>query len=100
MMYLLNKKTIACFLCLVLLLLPALALSSAPDFVSMTDEQLMELNAQLADELAVRGLFVYVSLSGSKYHTNPTCSKMKASMGVSVADAEGCGYEPCGRCCK
>ena len=89
-----------CCILLVVLLLPALALSSAPDFVSMTDEQLMELNAELADELAARGLYVYVSLSGSKYHTNPTCSKMKASMGVSVADAEGCGYEPCGRCFK
>ena len=79
---------------LVLLLVPLPALSSAPDFVSMTDEQLMEMNAQLADELATRGLYVYVSLSGSKYHTNPTCSQMKESMGVSVADAEGCGYEP------
>lgn len=95
-----SKETAAFFLALALVLIPFSGLSSGMEFAQMTDDQLLELDDLLAEEMIARGLYVYVSLSGSKYHTKPTCSKMKAVMSVPMEDAEDCGYEPCMKCCK
>ena len=45
------------------------------------------------------GNLVWVPVNGgTKYHSNPNCSKMKDPMQVSVETAEANGYEPCKRC--
>lgn len=95
-----GKANAAFCLAIALVLIPFSGLSSGMEFAQMTDEQLLVLDDLLAEEMIARGLYVYVSLSGSKYHSKPTCSKMKAVMSVPMEDAEECGYEPCGKCCK
>lgn len=35
---------------------------------------------------------------GTKYHNNPTCSKMKDPRHITIDEAEKNGYTPCGRC--
>lgn len=92
-------RRILCILT-VLTLIPIAALSSGLEFAQMTDEQLVEIDGLLAEEMVSRGLYVFVSKSGSKYHDDPDCSQMKASMSVPVDDAEACGYEPCKKCFK
>ncbi len=41
---------------------------------------------------------VWVSQSGSKYHSTPSCSGMKSPSQLSLADAQSRGYTPCKRC--
>ena len=41
---------------------------------------------------------VWISQSGTKYHSNSGCSGMKNPTGITVAQAEQRGYSPCGRC--
>lgn len=41
---------------------------------------------------------VYVSPSGTKYHSNPNCSKMKNAVPIDLLEAIGRGYTPCGKC--
>lgn len=43
---------------------------------------------------------VYVAASGkgSKYHSNPNCSRMKGTVTMSVAQAQAAGYTPCSKC--
>ena len=43
---------------------------------------------------------VWVTKNGKKYHNNPTCSKMKAPVEISLLEAIENGYEPCGKCYK
>lgn len=43
---------------------------------------------------------VYVAASGkgSKYHSNPNCSRMKGTITMSVSQAQAAGYIPCSKC--
>lgn len=41
---------------------------------------------------------VYVTSSGTKYHSNPDCSKMKNPVTIDLMDAIRKGYQPCGKC--
>lgn len=41
---------------------------------------------------------VWVSGSGAKYHSNPSCSNMSAPTEITISDAESRGYEPCKKC--
>lgn len=43
---------------------------------------------------------VYVAASGkgSKYHSNPNCSRMKGTVTMSVSQAQAAGYTPCSKC--
>lgn len=41
---------------------------------------------------------VWVSGSGSKYHSNSSCSNMSAPTEITISDAESRGYEPCKKC--
>lgn len=47
---------------------------------------------------AQSGDIVYVTKSGSKYHSKETCSSMKEPLEMTLSEAEEEGYEPCGRC--
>ena len=42
---------------------------------------------------------VWISRTGSKYHTNSNCSNMKNPSQISREEAEAQGYAPCKRCC-
>ena len=44
---------------------------------------------------------VYIASSGKgkKYHTDPSCSKMKGTVALSVSEAQSRGYGPCKKCC-
>ncbi len=41
---------------------------------------------------------VWVSQSGSKYHSSPSCSGMKDPSQLSLSEAQSRGYTPCKRC--
>ncbi len=41
---------------------------------------------------------VWVSQSGSKYHSSPSCSGMKNPAQLSLSEAQSQGYTPCKRC--
>lgn len=90
-------KRILCFL-IISVFLPTIAFSAEADFSFLSNAELVELDGQLAQEMIRRGLYVYVSLTGTKYHNKTTCSKMKAVMRVPLDDALGCGYEACKKC--
>lgn len=49
-------------------------------------------------ETITRGSGVWIPKSGSKYHSTPTCSGMKAPTQVTKEEAERRGYTPCKRC--
>lgn len=48
-----------------------------------------------------QGDTVYVAGSGngSKYHTDPNCSRMQDAVPMTRAQAESRGYTPCSKCC-
>lgn len=41
---------------------------------------------------------VYLSRTGSKYHSNPYCSNMKSPIKVSLSEAKSSGRTPCSKC--
>ena len=43
---------------------------------------------------------VYITSSGTKYHSNPNCSKMKSPIAIDLLEAIERGYGPCGKCYK
>ena len=49
---------------------------------------------------AAEGTRVWVTISGKKYHNNPTCSKMTNPVEMDLLEAIERGYEPCGKCYK
>lgn len=49
-------------------------------------------------EPANNGVRVYIPQSGSKYHSNPSCSNMKNPTEVSIDEAISWGYTPCKKC--
>ncbi len=44
------------------------------------------------------GTMVWIPQSGSKYHSDPSCSGMNDPTQISQAEAERRGFEPCKRC--
>ena len=44
------------------------------------------------------GATVYVSRTGSKYHSNPSCSNMKSPIKMTVDEAIATGRTPCSKC--
>ena len=51
-----------------------------------------------AAETAAKEQTVWISSTGSKYHSNPNCSNMQSAQEVTLSDAIAMGYEPCARC--
>ena len=41
---------------------------------------------------------VWIPQSGSKYHSNPSCSGMNNPTQVTISEAQSMGYEPCKKC--
>lgn len=77
----------------------------APDNSSPSDEPGTKTMPSLEEEpssqpepVAKSGNMVWVSQTGSKYHSNPTCSGMKNPTQITKAQAESRGLSPCKRC--
>ncbi len=51
-----------------------------------------------ATTVAAENATVWVTLSGKKYHHNPTCSNMYNPVSIAVNEAERLGYTPCKWC--
>ena len=47
---------------------------------------------------AVQTGTVYVTSSGSKYHSSSSCSNMKSPISTSLSTAIASGYAPCSKC--
>lgn len=43
-------------------------------------------------------VYITGSGNGTKYHSNPNCSRMKNPIEISVSDAQARGYSPCSKC--
>lgn len=43
-------------------------------------------------------VYVAASGNGSKYHSSPSCSRMKGTITMSVSQAQAAGYTPCSKC--
>lgn len=41
---------------------------------------------------------VWIPQSGSKYHSNPSCSQMDNPRQATITDAQNMGYKPCNKC--
>ena len=57
-----------------------------------------QIDVQTASSADTDVMTVYVTGSGKKYHLNPTCSRMKNPVQISLLEAIQKGYEPCGIC--
>ena len=90
-------KIVAVVALIVVALILAPSGSAAEDPVS--DPTSTSTVSQDADtNTAQTGDIVYVTKSGSKYHSKATCSSMKEPLEMTLSEAESKGYEPCGRC--
>jgi hypothetical protein len=45
-----------------------------------------------------RGLLVYISPTGERFHTRQDCGSMKEAIAITTAQAVDAGYEPCKKC--
>ncbi len=75
--------------------------ASVPETDAVTETEVGEttetpVTETVIDEADV--IYVYVTESGSRYHTKPDCSDMKAPQKLSLAAAEALNYSPCKRC--
>jgi len=108
-----HRCVLALLLSLALLLAPLHAFASTFNLSSLTDDELIALQADLEAELSARGLMssasydasvalydplVWVPKSGSKYHSKSTCSGMKKPHQVKLSEAVSCGFTPCKKC--
>lgn len=57
------------------------------------EEETYQIDYQVEQEQTV-----WVSQSGSKYHSNPSCSGMTSATEIAISEAEADGYEPCQKC--
>ena len=60
-----------------------------------------ELRQQQLEEQASKEQseeYVYIPSSGSKYHSNSSCSNMRNPSKVTKSEAEAQGYDPCKKC--
>ncbi len=75
------------------LALPTPKPTSAP-----TPEPTPEPTEAPLQESTVSETMVWIPQSGSKYHSNSSCSNMKNPSRVTLSDAVAWGYEPCKKC--
>jgi hypothetical protein len=61
-----------------------------------TDNSYTETNSTIADSEQLT--MVWVPSSGTKYHSNSSCSNMKSPREISIEEAREQGYEPCKKC--
>lgn len=51
-----------------------------------------------AESVVPQEEMVWIPASGSKYHSNSSCSGMNGPTQVTISEAQSMGYEPCKRC--
>lgn len=54
--------------------------------------------SQSAENTDNQEQMVWIPQSGSKYHSDPTCSGMDNPRQVTISEAQSMGYEPCKKC--
>lgn len=57
-----------------------------------------EAAAAAAAQQNERTVYVAASGNGKKYHSSPSCSRMKGTISLTVSQAEAQGYGPCSKC--
>jgi len=70
---------------------------SASGIETQADEALSEEMPDASQEGTEAGI-VYVTASGSKYHSISDCSNMKTPLELALSEAEAQGYTPCTKC--
>lgn len=51
-----------------------------------------------AAQVTQETVYIAASGNGSKYHSDPKCSRMKKTVSMTREEAEAEGYEPCKKC--
>lgn len=54
--------------------------------------------SQVSENSDSQEQMVWIPQSGSKYHSDPSCSGMDNPRQVTISEAQGMGYEPCKKC--
>ena len=67
------------------------------------EDEVLEAEADEEEVLAAEAAvgydeMVWIPRTGSKYHSNPDCSRMKDPSHVTLSEAESRGYTPCSKC--
>lgn len=70
--------------------------SQSPAYVSSSYIDSEQPTEEAAEE--DQGPMVWVSYSGSKYHSNPSCSGMKGPREMTLKQAQNMGKTPCSKC--
>ena len=74
----------------------AAAEQAAQEQAQLKQAQQAEQNSQAQTEPQEQ--MVWIPQSGSKYHSNPSCSGMNNPTQVTISEAQSMGYEPCKKC--
>lgn len=61
-------------------------------------EQAMQQEESSQEQQQPQEQMVWVSQSGSKYHSNSSCSNMKNPTQITISEAQNRGLEPCKKC--
>lgn len=71
----------------------------------LLQEQQAQEQARLAQEAqqaqnsySAATVYIAASGNGTKYHSNPNCSRMNGTISLTVSDAQARGYTPCKKC--
>lgn len=77
---------------------------ATPETESEEAEELEEAEEAEVEALAAEAAsveyeeMVWIPRTGSKYHSNPDCSRMRDPSHVTLSEAERRGYDPCSKC--
>lgn len=63
-----------------------------------TQEQAQQEEQASQEQKQPQEQMVWIPQSGSKYHSNPSCSGMNNPTQVTISEAQSMGYEPCKKC--
>ena len=59
---------------------------------------IQQQSSQQSNQQSTQSQMVWIPQSGSKYHSNASCSGMKNPRQVAIDYAQSSGYEPCKKC--
>lgn len=70
-------------------------------YLKSQQEQEKRAAEEVTRKQAANGMTVYIASSGNgeKYHSNPSCSRMKNATAITISEAQSLGYTPCAKCC-
>jgi len=74
--------------------------SEAKSYVAPTSAAAAQQGSDNAATRSSQGSMVWVTKTGKRYHSKSNCGSTKNAWQVPLAEAEGMGLTPCGKCCK